>query len=61
MTMDDLARQIEELREIRSGERARGAEIDAEVAELRRRVAILQRQLAVLYSHLGLLLPDDQR
>ena len=58
-TVQDLARQVEELRaELRRAESARRDEDTAEVAALRMQVGRLQAQVSGLYAKLGIPEPD---
>ena len=60
-TVEDLARQVEELRaELRRAESARRDEDTAEVAALRMQVGRLQAQVAGLYAKLGIPEPDGE-
>ncbi len=60
-TVEDLARQVEELRaELRRAKSPRRSESAAEVAALREQVALLQAQVLGLYAQLGIPYPGGQ-
>ena len=60
-TVEDLARQVEELRaELRRAKSPRRSQSVAEVAALREQVSLLQAQVLGLYAQLGIPYPGDQ-
>jgi DNA-binding GntR family transcriptional regulator len=60
-TVEDLARQVGELRaELRRAKSPRRSESAAEVAALREQVGLLQAQVLGLYAQLGIPYPGDQ-
>jgi DNA-binding FadR family transcriptional regulator len=56
VSIDELARRVEELRTFES---ARWDEVAAEVAELRQHMRMIQKHLAGLYAQLGRPVPAD--
>ena len=60
-TVEDLARQVEEIRaELRRAKSPRRSESAAEVAALREQVSLLQAQVLGLYAQLGIPHPGGQ-